>query len=157
MRMTIPHAAAADARRIAAIDIGSNSIRQIIADVRADGSIDVVDEMKAHPRLGRGLDTTGALSTESMAAAVDALARMATLAKQFGAHRVEAVATSAVRDAKNAQLFIARVKRATGLTLRVLQGEDEARLCFRSALAHFDLGEGRCVIIDIGGDRKSVV
>jgi exopolyphosphatase/guanosine-5'-triphosphate,3'-diphosphate pyrophosphatase len=139
------------ARRIAAIDVGSNSIRQIIADVHPDGTIEVVDEMKAHPRLGRGLDTSGAQSTESMDLAIDALTRMATLAKQFGAHRVESVATSAVRDAENAEFFLARVKQATGLKLRVLQGEDEARLCFRSALAHFDLGAGRSVCIDIGG------
>ena len=139
------------ARRIAAIDVGSNSIRQIIADVRPDGTIDVVDEMKAHPRLGRGLEATKALSTESMDFAVEALSRMATLAKEQGAQRIEAVATSAVRDAENAELFLARVKQATGLKLRVLKGEDEARLSFLSALAHFDLGKGRSVIIDIGG------
>ena len=142
---------AVPARRIAAIDVGSNSIRQIIANVHADGTIDVVDEMKAHPRLGRGLESTGALSTESMDLAIDALTRMATLAKQFNAQRVEAVATSAVRDAVNAEFFLAKVKQATGLRLRVLHGEDEARLTFRSALAHFDLGAGRAVVIDIGG------
>ena len=149
--MTNPTAAAAAARRIAAIDVGSNSIRQIVADVRGDGTIAVVDEMKAHPRLGRGLDAQKSLSVESMDAAIEALARMATLAKQLGAHRIEAVATSAVRDAENAELFIARVKQTTGLRLRVLRGEDEARLSFRSALAHFDLAKGRTVIVDIGG------
>ena len=61
------------ARRIAAIDVGSNSIRQIIADVRPDGTIDVVDEMKVHPRLGRGMESTRALSVESMDLAVEAL------------------------------------------------------------------------------------
>ena len=139
------------ARRIAAIDVGSNSIRQIIADVAPDGSIEVVDEMKAHPRLGKGLDASGALSTESMDLAVEALQRMAMLARQHGAQRIEAVATSAVRDAENSELFLARVKQATGLKVRVLKGEDEARLCFRSALAHFELGAGRAVVMDIGG------
>ena len=123
----------------------------IVADVRPDGAIDVVDEMKAHPRLGRGLDATGALHTESMDLAIDALQRMTTLAKQLGAHRIEAVATSAVRDAQNAELFLARVKQATSVKLRVISGDDEARLMFRSALAHFDLAEGRCVVMDIGG------
>ena len=88
---------------------------------------------------------------QSMEHAVEAIERMATLAQQMGAHRVEAVATSAVRDAENAELFIARVKQTTGLTLRVLEGEDEARLSFRSALAHFDLGAGAPVVMDIGG------
>lgn len=149
--MTSPQAETHTARRIAAIDVGSNSIRAIVADVRSDGTIDVVDEMKAHPRLGKGLDATKSLSTESMDLALEALSRMATLAKQHGAQRIEAVATSAVRDAENAELFLARVKQATGLKLRVLTGEDEARLSFRSALAHFDLGVGRSVIMDIGG------
>ena len=147
--MTSP--VAAPARRIAAIDIGSNSIRQTIADVHADGTIDVVDEMKAQPRLGKGIDVTNALAPEQMNAAIETLTRMATLAKQQGAQRVEAVATSAVRDAQNSELFLARVKQATGLRIRILKGEDEARLCFRSALAHFDLGQGRAVVIDIGG------
>jgi len=154
--VTQPSARENTARRIAAIDVGSNSIRQIIADVRPDGSIEVVDEMKAHPRLGRGMDRSGALGTESMELAVAALQRMATLAKQFGAGRVEAVATSAVREAENAEFFVARVKQATGLRLRVLKGEDEARLMFRSALAHFELGAGRTVVLDIGGGSLEI-
>jgi exopolyphosphatase/guanosine-5'-triphosphate,3'-diphosphate pyrophosphatase len=143
--------AALPATRIAAIDIGSNSIRQIIADVSAGGVIRVVDEMKAAPRLGAGLHRTGELTAEAMDRAVETLARMATLARQMGAKRIEAVATSAVRDASNATAFLQRVKRETKLGVRVLDGVDEARLCFRSALAHFDLGEGRTVVMDIGG------
>ncbi|MDB4913888.1 MAG: Ppx/GppA phosphatase [Gemmatimonadetes bacterium] len=137
--------------RIAAIDIGSNSIRQIVADVSADGAISPVDEMKAAPRLGAGVDATGVLGLEAIERAVEAIARMATLAKQLGAERIEAVATSAVRDAENAERFIARVRQETGLKVRVLDGADEARLSFRSALAHFDLAAGRSVIMDIGG------
>ena len=137
--------------RIAAIDIGSNSIRQIIADVSAGGVIRVVDEMKAAPRLGAGVQRSGELAAEGMDRAVESLTRMATLARQMGAGRIEAVATSAVRDAANADAFLARVRREAKLDVRVLNGEDEARLCFRSALAHFDLGQGRTVVIDIGG------
>src|SRR5215218_9785414 len=83
--------------RIAAIDIGSNSIRQIVADVSPSGAIRIVDEMKAMPRLGKGVDASGALSEESMTAALGALERMSELARRLGADRVEAVATSAVR------------------------------------------------------------
>jgi exopolyphosphatase/guanosine-5'-triphosphate,3'-diphosphate pyrophosphatase len=155
--VTSPHGASAPARRIAAIDVGSNSIRQIIADVAADGSIEVVDEMKAHPRLGKGLEASGALSTESMDSAIMTLQRMAMLARQHGAQRIEAVATSAVRDAENSEMFLARVKQATGLKIRVLKGQDEARLSFRSALAHFELGAGRAVVVDIGGGSLELV
>lgn len=141
----------AEATRIAAIDIGSNSIRQIVADVFPDGAIRVVDEMKAQPRLGTGVQETGALSSESMDRAVDALSRMATLSRQLEAERVEVVATSAVRDATNGALFLGRVRRETGLQARIIDGTEEARLSFRSALAHFDLAKGRTVVMDIGG------
>ena len=76
---------------------------------------------------------------------------MTTLARQYRASRIEVVATSAVRDAANREDFVAAVRRATGLRVRVLSGEEEARLGFRSALAHFELGAGRAVVIDIGG------
>jgi exopolyphosphatase/guanosine-5'-triphosphate,3'-diphosphate pyrophosphatase len=138
-------------QRIAAIDIGSNSVRQIVADVAPDGGIVVVDEMKAAPRLGADLETTGVLGTRAMERAAAAIGRMATLARQLGAERIEAVATSAVRDAANAEQFVARVRQEADLELRVIDGADEARLSYLSALAHFDLGAGRTVVMDIGG------
>ena len=138
-------------RRVAAIDIGSNSIRQIVADVSPEGAIQVVDEMKAAPRLATGLLSTGELSETSIQSALEALDRMATLARQLGAERIDAVATSAVREASNASAFLALVHRTTGLRVRVLDGDEEARLSFRSAVAHFDMGVGRTVVVDIGG------
>lgn len=140
-----------DGVRLAAIDIGSNSIRQIIADVSPEGRIRVLDEMKAAPRLGTGLDRTGRLHEDAMGHALEALQRMATLAHQYGVAKVEAVATSAVRDAANGRLFLDLVRRETGLRVRLLHGEEEARLAFRSALAHFDLARGRSVVMDVGG------
>lgn len=137
--------------RIAAIDIGSNSIRQIIADVSPEGEIRVVDEMKAAPRLGEGVSETGRLSDVGMRSALDALVRMALLNRQMGAVRTEAVATSAVRDASNRDEFLDAVREATGLHVRVLDGEQEALLSYRSALAHFGLSTGRAVVMDIGG------
>src|SRR3954463_14688291 len=109
------------ARRIAAIDIGSNSVRQIVADVSPEGTITVVDEMKAAPRLGADVDLTGVLGTQAMQQAAEAIGRMATLARQLGAERIEAVATSAVRDAANGDDFVHRVERDTGLRVRVLE------------------------------------
>jgi exopolyphosphatase / guanosine-5'-triphosphate,3'-diphosphate pyrophosphatase len=144
-------------QRIAAIDIGSNSVRQIVADVSPNGGIRVIDEMKAMPRLGQGVDQTGRLSESSMELAVSAITRMAVLARQFGAERIEVVATSAVRDAANGPEFSDRIALATGLPVRVLSGEAEARLSFRSALAHFELGAGRTVIMDIGGGSLELV
>ncbi|HET7457377.1 MAG TPA: Ppx/GppA phosphatase family protein [Gemmatimonadaceae bacterium] len=148
LRGTAP---AEGSRRIAAIDIGSNSIRQIVADVSAAGAIRIVDEMKAAPRLGGGVHETGELSEPAMRAALEALSRMVTLARRLGASRVVAVATSAVREAANGHAFLDLVHEETGLRAKLLVGEEEARLSFLSALAHFDLGAGRAVVMDIGG------
>jgi exopolyphosphatase/guanosine-5'-triphosphate,3'-diphosphate pyrophosphatase len=141
----------AEGVRLAAIDIGSNSIRQIVADVSATGSIRIIDEMKAAPRLGAGLSRSGRLSAGAMRHALEAVQRMATLARQLGALRIHVVATSAVREAENKRDFLDLVREETGLKVRLLTGEDEARLSFRSALAHFDLGVRRAVVMDIGG------
>src|SRR5215210_5890858 len=137
--------------RISAIDIGSNSIRQTIADVSPTGVIRVVDELKAAPRLGAGLYERGSLNEIAVQNALSTLSRMATLANQLGVERTEVVATSAVRDASNGDQFLKLVRAETGLDVRVLRGDYEARLSFRSALAHFDLGVGRAVVMDIGG------
>lgn len=142
--------------RISAIDIGSNSIRQIIADVSPSGGIRVVDEMKAAPRLGAGLRANGRLNEGAMDDAVAVLSRMATLAEQLGAKRTRVVATSAVRDAENGSEWLARVREETGLRVTILSGEEEARLGFRSAVAHFDLASGRAVVMDIGGGSLEV-
>ena len=144
-------------QRIAAIDIGSNSIRQIVADVSPTGRIRVVDEMKAMPRLGEGLEATGGLSRAAIDSGTAAVQRMAVLARKLGAERIEIVATSAVRDASNALEFTGRVLADTGIPVRVLSGEEEALLCFRSALAHFELGAGRSLVMDIGGGSLELV
>jgi len=142
--------------RISAIDIGSNSIRQIIADVSPDGSIRVIDEMKAAPRLGAGIEKSGRLSEIAIQNGLATLGRMAALAKQLGAKRTEVIATSAVRGASNSQRFLDLVREETGLRVKIVEGVDEAALSFRSALAHFDLGVGRAAIIDIGGGSLEI-
>ena len=138
-------------KRLGAIDIGSNSIRMIVADVSADGRIRIIDEMKAAPRLGSGVDVHGILSDAAMRHAIDALQRKGTLAAQYNVARLDVVATSAVRDAANRRGFLDNVRSECGFRVRVLHGDDEARLAFRSALAHFDLARARAVVMDIGG------
>lgn len=107
--------------------------------------------MKAAPRLGAGVDMNGIMSEEAILDALESLSRMSTLARQYGVSRIDTVATSAVRDAANGKGFVDLVRRETGLRIRVLQGDDEARLAFRSAQAHFDLARSRAVVMDIGG------
>ena len=125
LHTTPSHAAREEGtQRIAAIDIGSNSIRQIIADVSANGTIRVIDEMKAAPRLQAGLHESGALGEEPMRLAIETLTRMATLARQLGCKRVEAVATSAVRNATNRAAFLRQVRETAGLRVRLLHGDN---------------------------------
>src|SRR5207253_6110491 len=131
--------------RISAIDIGSNSIRQTIADVSPTGSIRVVDEMKAAPRLGAGLRETGVLSEIAIQNALSTLSRMATLASQLGVKHTEVVATSAVRDAENSEVFLRRARAGTGPKVSNPRGEEEAPRSFRSALSHVDPRPGRPV------------
>lgn len=107
--------------------------------------------MKSAPRLGAGIHETGRLSSHSMAGALAALNRMSALAKQLGAKRRRVVATSAVREASNGAEWLALVRKEAGMRVSILDGTEEARLSFLSALAHFDLAAGRAVVVDIGG------
>lgn len=151
-----PRAQGGNIQRIAAIDIGSNSVRSIVADVSPSGEIRILNEMKAAPRLGGGLTKDGSMNEAAMEHAIEEIGRMATLATQLGARRVDTVATSAVRAATNAPEFLRRVRDRTGLRVRVLTGEEEAKLAFRSAVGHFELGSGRAVVLDIGGGSLEV-
>ncbi|HEY0970726.1 MAG TPA: hypothetical protein VGE02_07110 [Gemmatimonadales bacterium] len=146
-----PESRAADVVRVGAIDIGSNSIRQVVADVTGSGDVEVLAEERATPRLGTGLAATGALGEQPMQGAIEALERMADRARRMGCAMLVAVATSAVRDASNGAAFLQRVREATGVDVRILTGEEEALLGFRSALAHFDIASGPAVVMDIGG------
>jgi len=143
--------------RFAAIDVGSNSIRCLIAERGEDGHLQIIDDLKDQPRLARGLSSTGLLAAESVEHALEAIGRMVQAAERRGASRVALVATSAVRDAANGLEFAARVKQEIGIPLEVIDGETEARLAFLSVSEHFAIGRGRAVVADIGGGSLELV
>src|SRR5262245_32373585 len=122
----------------------------VIADVSADGRIQVVDRVKEMVRLGRRAFTTGRLSPSSMDLAVHALATSGRLARVRGAERVSAVATSAVREARNGAAFVQRLRRETGFRVRVISGAEEARLIFRAARHALGLRGGPHLLVDVG-------
>lgn len=137
--------------RLAAIDIGSNSIHMIVVAPERNGGYRVLGREREMVRLGKSALSRGALSERAMRDGMEALLKMTTLASLKGARRVVAVATSAVREAGNGDEFLARVKAQTGIEVQKLSGEDEARLIYRAVREVVDLGAGAAAVVDIGG------
>src|SRR5438034_14767 len=113
--------------RLAAIDVGSNSVHVVVADVSTDGRVEVVDRVKEMVRLGRRTFTTGRLPPAAMDLAVGAVKTFARLAHARRVVRMRAVATSAVREARNGLAFVRRLRRETGLPVKVITGAEAAR------------------------------
>jgi exopolyphosphatase/guanosine-5'-triphosphate,3'-diphosphate pyrophosphatase len=142
--------------RLAAIDIGTNSIRLVVAEVDAGGRYRVLEEEREMTRLGHGLFARGRLLNEPMERSLAALAKMKTIAEGFEAVELRAVATSAVREAANGRAFCQEIRRRCGLRVDIISGEEEAQLALRSARHHFDLAGRSVAIVDIGGGSMEV-
>lgn len=143
--------------RLAAIDVGSNSVHMVIADVSPEGHLEVVDRVKEMVRLGRKSFTTGKLTAESMDLTIGALRNFVRLARAQQVDQVRAVATSAVREARNREGFIRRLRRETGLQVQVISGPEEARLIFRAARHALGLDGGPHLVVDMGGGSVELV
>jgi len=146
-----------DDMRLAAIDVGSNSVHMIVADVTPQGHFQVVDRVKEMVRLGRRSFVTGRLTEEAMDMAVHALAHFRRLADVRRVGRMRAVATSAVREAHNRVEFIRRIKRETGIAVEVISGAEEARLIFVAARHALGLEGGPHLLLDVGGGSAELV
>ena len=142
--------------RIAAIDIGTNSVHMIVVRVRADLSFEVIDREKFMVRLGAGGLDGRALTAEAMAAALQAISTFARLAASHGVDETLAVATSAIREAGNGGEFLARIEAQTGIHTMAITGAEEARLIHQAAMYGVDVGGGRAVVIDIGGGSVEI-
>ncbi|MFI5955326.1 exopolyphosphatase [Cryptosporangium sp. NPDC051539] len=142
--------------RVAAIDCGTNSIRLLVADLTANALVDVVREMTI-VRLGQGVDQTGRLAPEAIERTRVALAEYAGRIRDLGAERVRMVATSASRDASNADDFRAMVLETLGAAPEVISGDEEARLSFDGAVRGLASGEPPYLVVDIGGGSTEFV
>jgi exopolyphosphatase/guanosine-5'-triphosphate,3'-diphosphate pyrophosphatase len=147
----------APAAKLAALDVGTNSIRLIVAEAKPDGSYRLLDDEKETGRLGRGMTANGALSSKAMEDAALVIARMKDIAAGYGVQKLRAVGTCAVREATNQSDFLARVRKIAGLDLDVISAEDEARLAFLSVSHAFDLRSLAAAVVDIGGGSTEVV
>jgi exopolyphosphatase/guanosine-5'-triphosphate,3'-diphosphate pyrophosphatase len=152
-----PSTTPAPGERLAAIDVGSNSVRLIIAEYDPPGTLRIIDEVKDQPRLAGGLAATGQLSDEAMARAVQVLRRMKEVTERRGVRRLRAVATAAIREAANGAEFVKRIQKEVGLSLEVIDADTEAALSYRSVAHHFPLGAGRALVADIGGGSLELI
>jgi len=142
--------------RLAAIDIGTNSIHMIIVRVRPDLSFEVIDREKEMVRLGAGGLDGKALTPSAMHAGLQALSKFKRLADSHNVDEIIAGATSATREAENGGDFLATVLHETGIRVRVISGPEEARLIHLAAVYGVDLGGGHGVVIDIGGGSVEI-
>jgi exopolyphosphatase/guanosine-5'-triphosphate,3'-diphosphate pyrophosphatase len=142
--------------RIAAIDIGTNSVHMIVARVRPDFSFEVIDREKEMVRLGAGGLDGRALTPEAMHAALQVLSKFRRLAESHKVDEVIAVATSATREAENGGEFLQAVTQQTGIRPRVISGTEEARLIHLAAVYGVSVPGDVAVVIDIGGGSVEV-
>jgi exopolyphosphatase/guanosine-5'-triphosphate,3'-diphosphate pyrophosphatase len=142
--------------RIAAIDIGTNSIHMIVVKVRPDLSFEIIDREKEMVRLGAGGLDGRSLTPTAMTAGIQTLTKFGRLAASHKVDEIVASATSATREADNGGDFIAEVERQTGIRVRVISGTEEARLIHLAAGYGVDIGGTSAVVIDIGGGSVEV-
>jgi exopolyphosphatase/guanosine-5'-triphosphate,3'-diphosphate pyrophosphatase len=141
--MATPH-------RIAAIDVGTNSIHMIVAELQRRG-YRVVDKEKEMVQLGLSSLDGAPLSEDAINRGVAALTHMAEVARGWEVEDIIAVATSAVREAPNRREFLRRVKENAGIKVRVISGEEEADYIYRAIRSAIDLGGGTSLCVDVGG------
>jgi exopolyphosphatase/guanosine-5'-triphosphate,3'-diphosphate pyrophosphatase len=139
----------------AAIDIGSNSCRLKIASVQMH-RLKTLHEDREVTRLGESVFQTGSISPEAMAATIRALRRFHKAVQLHVADKVRVVATSAMRDARNAEAFTEWVQSATGWNVEVISGLEEGRLIHLGVVTHEVGARGRCLLIDLGGGSCEV-
>ena len=145
--------------RLAAIDIGTNSTRLLVADVDGagrDARLQPVDRRMRITRLGQGVDASGRLHPDAIGRTVDVLREYRSALDDLGIERVRATATSAARDAANRDDFFEPAGEVLGVTPELLGGEEEARLSFLGATAGID-EPAPYLVVDIGGGSTEFV
>ncbi len=143
--------------KIAAIDIGSNSIHMVVARIDAGGHFTLLDRAKEPVRLGKGTLSSRALSAAAMEAGLEALGTFKRLADTLQVEKILAVATSAVREAKNGGDFISQIGRQLGIHVDVITGREEARLIYLAASNALDIRNETVLLVDVGGGSVEFV
>jgi exopolyphosphatase / guanosine-5'-triphosphate,3'-diphosphate pyrophosphatase len=142
--------------RVAAIDIGTNSVLLLIAEVR-EGALAAVSERAEITRLGQGVDASRTLAEPAVERTLACLARYAEEMRAAGVDRIDVVGTSAMRDARGGEAFRERARAILGVEPRVISGEEEAQLTFDGALVGLSIDAGPVTVVDIGGGSTEVI
>jgi exopolyphosphatase/guanosine-5'-triphosphate,3'-diphosphate pyrophosphatase len=143
--------------RIAALDVGSNSFHLIVVDVATGGHINVLDRAKEMVRLGDSTLHHGVIPPEVFRRGLDALRALRRIADRHNVDALIAVATSAVREAQNGGEFVRAARDEAGIDIRVIRGDEEARLIYLGARGSLDLGKQRVALFDLGGGSLEVI
>ena len=141
--------------KIAIIDLGSNTARLLIVEVSENGYFQIVDQLKEAPRIGEGMDKEGFLKPQRIQATIKVLKMFRKLCDVNGIERIIAIATAAVRRAKNQRSFLDEVSATCGIKLRVLSAEEEAIYVYRGVINSMDVPKG--VILEIGGGSTKII
>ena len=150
------HSAPRHRQAYAALDLGTNNCRLLIARPSGE-NFTVIDAFSRVVKLGEGLAHSGRLSDEAMDRALGALKICSDKLRRRNVHLARSVATEACRRASNGEAFIQRVKDETGIMLDIITAEEEARLAVLGCHVLLEQGEGRAVIFDIGGGSTELV
>jgi exopolyphosphatase / guanosine-5'-triphosphate,3'-diphosphate pyrophosphatase len=143
-------------RRIAAIDVGTNSIHMIVVEEQKHG-YRVIDKEKEMVQLGRGSLEGRPLTDDAVERGVEAMKKMAGIAERWQVNEVVAVATSAIREAPNRRRFLTAVQKASGIKVRVISGEEEADYIYRAVRSAVDFHGGTALAVDIGGGSVELI
>jgi len=143
-------------RRIAAIDVGTNSIHMIIVEEQKHG-YRVIDKEKEMVQLGRGSLEGRPLTEDAIERGVEAMKKMAGIAERWKVKEVVAVATSAIREAPNRRRFLSAVQKSSGIKVRVISGEEEADYIYRAVRSAVDFHGGTALAADIGGGSVELI
>ncbi|HEV8344857.1 MAG TPA: Ppx/GppA phosphatase family protein [Candidatus Binatia bacterium] len=146
-----------EALRFAAIDIGTNTILLLIAEIPKKGSFKVLEDWAEITRLGEGVDRTGRIKPEAQARSIEVLKNYLRRCKDLRVSEISAVGTSALRDARNSEEFKARLKRQLGLDLRVLSGEEEAFYSYLAVQRGLAIEAADALVVDIGGGSTELI
>jgi exopolyphosphatase / guanosine-5'-triphosphate,3'-diphosphate pyrophosphatase len=141
--------------RVAVVDMGTNSTRLLVADVE-DPSVRELARESRVTKLGRGVDLSGQLAADAIDEVCGAVGDYISTYEDLGAERVEAIATSAVRDADNSGAFLAELRERFALDSRLLDGDEEARLTFLGASFDRPAADGM-LVVDIGGGSTELI